>query len=109
MFGRPGNRQALNRANPYLDLVPKGRDEEGFKFPMEWIRRDALSSASEDTGGPTQPDGCRQGPLEVAFTLHLRSCLFVKAACLGTDRPNDNPAYKSEFCLIVPVVPRTGS
>ena len=36
---RPGNRQALNRAYQYLDPVPKGRDEEGFKFPMEWVRR----------------------------------------------------------------------
>lgn len=23
----------------YLDLVPKGRDEGDFKFPMEWVRR----------------------------------------------------------------------
>ena len=38
VFGRPGNRQALNRAYQYLDLVPKGRDEEGFKFPMKWVR-----------------------------------------------------------------------
>ena len=22
----------------YLDLVPKGRDEDGFSFPMEWLR-----------------------------------------------------------------------
>src|SRR5262249_52599803 len=22
-----------------LDLVPKGRDEDGLKFPMEWVRR----------------------------------------------------------------------
>ena len=29
----------LNCAYQYLDLVPKGRDEEGFKFPMEWVRR----------------------------------------------------------------------
>jgi predicted dithiol-disulfide oxidoreductase (DUF899 family) len=33
VFGRPGNGQALNRVYQYLDLVPKGRDEEGFKFP----------------------------------------------------------------------------
>src|SRR5258707_15162874 len=39
VFGRPGNRQALNRAYQYLDLVSKGRHEEGFKFPMEWVRR----------------------------------------------------------------------
>jgi predicted dithiol-disulfide oxidoreductase (DUF899 family) len=29
----------LNGAYQYLDLVPKGRDEEGFGFPMEWVRR----------------------------------------------------------------------
>ena len=39
VFGRPGNRQALNRAYQYLDLVPKAGDEESFKFPMDWLRR----------------------------------------------------------------------
>ena len=39
VFGRPGKRQALNRACQYLDLVPRGRDQEGFKSPMEWVRR----------------------------------------------------------------------
>jgi predicted dithiol-disulfide oxidoreductase (DUF899 family) len=29
----------LNAAYQYLDLVPKGRDEDGFKFPMQWVRR----------------------------------------------------------------------
>jgi predicted dithiol-disulfide oxidoreductase (DUF899 family) len=29
----------LNAAYQYLDLVPKGRDEDGFSFPMEWVRR----------------------------------------------------------------------
>ncbi len=29
----------LNGAYHYLDLVPKGRDEEGFDFSMEWVRR----------------------------------------------------------------------
>ena len=29
----------LNGAYHYLDLVPKGRDEGGLKFPMEWVRR----------------------------------------------------------------------
>ena len=29
----------LNGAYHYLDLVPKGRDEDAFKFPMEWVRR----------------------------------------------------------------------
>jgi predicted dithiol-disulfide oxidoreductase (DUF899 family) len=29
----------LNGAYHYLDLVPKGRDEDGFKFSMEWVRR----------------------------------------------------------------------
>jgi predicted dithiol-disulfide oxidoreductase (DUF899 family) len=29
----------LNAAYHYLDLAPKGRDEAGLKFPMEWVRR----------------------------------------------------------------------
>jgi predicted dithiol-disulfide oxidoreductase (DUF899 family) len=29
----------VNGAYHFLDLVPKGRDEDGFKFPMEWVRR----------------------------------------------------------------------
>ena len=29
----------LNGAYHYLDLVPKGRDEDGLKFSMEWLRR----------------------------------------------------------------------
>jgi predicted dithiol-disulfide oxidoreductase (DUF899 family) len=29
----------LNGAYHYLDLVPKGRDENGLKFTMEWVRR----------------------------------------------------------------------
>ncbi|HEU5460766.1 MAG TPA: thioredoxin family protein [Nitrososphaeraceae archaeon] len=29
----------LNTAYNYLDLVPKGRDEEGYDFPMAWVRR----------------------------------------------------------------------
>jgi predicted dithiol-disulfide oxidoreductase (DUF899 family) len=28
----------LNGAYHHLDLVPKGRDEAGFSYPMEWIR-----------------------------------------------------------------------
>ena len=28
----------LNTAYHYLDLAPKGRDEDGFAFPMEWVR-----------------------------------------------------------------------
>jgi predicted dithiol-disulfide oxidoreductase (DUF899 family) len=39
VFGRLGNRQALNRAYHFLDVVPKGRDEDGFSFSMEWLRR----------------------------------------------------------------------
>jgi hypothetical protein len=39
VFRRPGKRQTLNRACQYLDLVRKGRDEEGFKSPMERVRR----------------------------------------------------------------------
>ena len=29
----------LNTAYNYLDLVPKGRDEDGYDFPMTWVRR----------------------------------------------------------------------
>jgi predicted dithiol-disulfide oxidoreductase (DUF899 family) len=29
----------LNTAYNYLDLVPKGRDEEGLDFSMSWVRR----------------------------------------------------------------------
>jgi predicted dithiol-disulfide oxidoreductase (DUF899 family) len=28
----------LNGAYHYLDLVPKGRDEAGLEYPMEWVR-----------------------------------------------------------------------
>ena len=29
----------VNGAYQFLDLVPKGRDEDGFDFSMEWVRR----------------------------------------------------------------------
>jgi len=29
----------LNNTYNYLDLVPKGRDEDVYDFPMEWVRR----------------------------------------------------------------------
>jgi predicted dithiol-disulfide oxidoreductase (DUF899 family) len=29
----------LNGAYHYLDLVPKGRDEDGLQFTMQWVRR----------------------------------------------------------------------
>jgi predicted dithiol-disulfide oxidoreductase (DUF899 family) len=29
----------VNGAYQFLDLVPKGRDEDDLKFPMEWVRR----------------------------------------------------------------------
>jgi predicted dithiol-disulfide oxidoreductase (DUF899 family) len=29
----------VNGAYQFLDLVPKGRDEDGFEFTMEWVRR----------------------------------------------------------------------
>jgi len=29
----------LNCVYQYLDLVPKGRDEDGFEFPMKWVSR----------------------------------------------------------------------
>ncbi len=28
----------LNGAYHYLDLTPKGRDEDGLRFTMEWVR-----------------------------------------------------------------------
>ena len=28
----------LNAAYHYLDLTPKGRDESGLSYPMEWVR-----------------------------------------------------------------------
>jgi predicted dithiol-disulfide oxidoreductase (DUF899 family) len=29
----------LNGAYHYLDLVPKGRDEDSLNYTMEWVRR----------------------------------------------------------------------
>ena len=29
----------LNGAYHYLDLVPKGRDEDALSYPMAWLRR----------------------------------------------------------------------
>ncbi len=29
----------LNGAYQFLDLAPKGRDEDNFKYPMEWVHR----------------------------------------------------------------------
>jgi predicted dithiol-disulfide oxidoreductase (DUF899 family) len=29
----------LNNTYNYLDLVPKGRDEDGYDFSMAWVRR----------------------------------------------------------------------
>jgi predicted dithiol-disulfide oxidoreductase (DUF899 family) len=29
----------LNTAYNYLDLTPKGRDEDGLTMPMSWVRR----------------------------------------------------------------------
>ena len=31
--------ELMNTAYQYLDLVPKGRDEQGLSFPMAWVRR----------------------------------------------------------------------
>ena len=35
----PFKEKVLNGAYHYLDLVPKGRDEDGFNFSMAWARR----------------------------------------------------------------------
>jgi predicted dithiol-disulfide oxidoreductase (DUF899 family) len=29
----------MNAAYQYLDLVPKGRDEQGLDFSMTWLKR----------------------------------------------------------------------
>ena len=29
----------VNGGYQFLDLVPKGRHEDGFEFSMEWVRR----------------------------------------------------------------------
>jgi predicted dithiol-disulfide oxidoreductase (DUF899 family) len=29
----------VNGAYQFLDLVPKGRDEDSFDFPMKWVHR----------------------------------------------------------------------
>ena len=31
--------EMVNSAYHFLDLVPKGRDEDGLRYPMEWVRR----------------------------------------------------------------------
>jgi len=31
--------EIVNAAYQMLDLVPKGRDEKGFAYPMEWLQR----------------------------------------------------------------------
>lgn len=31
--------EMVNGAYAFLDLVPKGRDEDGLEFPMAWVRR----------------------------------------------------------------------
>ncbi|NRP19423.1 hypothetical protein LPJGGPFB_02679 [Ensifer adhaerens] len=31
--------EMLNAGYHFLDLVPKGRDEDGLNYPMEWVRR----------------------------------------------------------------------
>lgn len=31
--------EMVNGAYHFLDLVPKGRDEDGLRYPMEWVKR----------------------------------------------------------------------
>lgn len=49
-------------AYSYLDLVPKGRDEEGLGFPMAWVRHhdryDAPAVVAERTLQPAGADSC---------------------------------------------------
>jgi predicted dithiol-disulfide oxidoreductase (DUF899 family) len=46
----------MNAGYHYLDLVPKGRDEEGLSYGMEWLRRrdqyDDPGVSSDWRGGP---------------------------------------------------------
>jgi hypothetical protein len=37
----------------YLDLVPKGRDEDGLAFPMAWVRHH--DRYGDDDVDPLQP------------------------------------------------------
>ena len=51
-----GSEIVLNTYN-YLDLVPKGRDEDGFYFPMAWVRHHDRYEDGKlaDTGRPYWP------------------------------------------------------
>ncbi len=41
----------LNGAYHLLDLVPKGRDEKGLTYPMEWLRhRDRYEDRPQPVG-----------------------------------------------------------
>ena len=33
-------RDMLNSAYHHMDLVPRGRDEDGLPYPMAWVRRE---------------------------------------------------------------------
>lgn len=49
---------ALVGAYQYLDLVPKGRDEDGLAFTMAWVRH----HDRYETGGPVDPLATYQPP-----------------------------------------------
>src|SRR5262249_18938740 len=57
----------LNGAYHYLDLAPKGRDEDGLEFSMEWVRRhdhhrmDRQRGAAQCHLSSRCPTLCRQG------------------------------------------------
>lgn len=44
----------VNGAYQFLDLVPKGRDEDDFRFSMEWLRRHDQYSSARTMGRCTE-------------------------------------------------------
>jgi len=51
--------EVVNAAYQVLDLVPKGRDEQGLAYPMEWLQRH---------------DAYEPAPVVIASGLSKRSC-----------------------------------
>ena len=66
IFDAGGLRHQEIGGGPFLDLVPKGRDEDGFKFSMEWLRRhdQYRSTRSAAAADLTTSNRARDAPLE---------------------------------------------